>query len=166
MKIIKDCLIKEDFEKIVNTIYSPYFSWYRNNGVNFENDGFTQFTHFFYSDFTINSDNFNILNPLIKIINPLSLIRIKVNLITKTEKIIEHGYHYDDIYKTSNAILYINTCNGYTKFENGEIVKSEENKLLIFDNNLKHTGSSCTDKNERILININFIKKTLLNNDS
>ena len=38
-------------------------------------------------------------------------------------------------------------------------VKSEDNKLLIFKSNEEHTGSTCTDLDRRILINVIYIEK-------
>ena len=33
---------------------------------------------------------------------------------------------------------------------------SEENKLIEFNSALEHTGSSCTDKSRRVVINFNY----------
>lgn len=159
IKIIKDCLSKEDFINIKNTLFSDYTAWYLNTGINTPTDNYNQFTHTFYNNYIQNSNLLDNLKPIINILNPLALIRVKANLITKTEKIIEHGFHIDQKFKCTTAIFYINTNNGYTKFESGEKVFSEENKLVIFDNFLKHTGTSCTDTNERIVINFNFVEK-------
>ena len=60
----------------------------------------------------------------------------------------------------TTAILYFDDSNGYTKFEkDNKIVKSEQNKYLEFNASLKHTGSSCTDKLRRIVLNINYLKE-------
>ena len=64
--------------------------------------------------------------------------------------------HIDQI-KGTTGILYINTCNGYTKFENGKKVKSVENTYVEFDSTLKHTGTTCTDTDRRLVLNINYI---------
>ena len=159
IRIIENCLSKENFNFIKETIYSHYFPWYFHSGVNNKNDGNIQFTHIFHVDYKTNSNLFDNIKSLIQILNPLSLIRIKCNLLLRTEKIIEHGLHTDQQYKSTTAIFYLNTNNGYTKFENGKKIFSEENKLVIFDNFLKHTGTTCTDKNERIVINFNYIEK-------
>lgn len=159
IKIIKDCLSKQDFTNIKNTLFSDYFPWYLNVGVNTPKDNYSQFTHTFYNHYKQNSNLIDILKPIIDILNPLALIRIKANLLIKTEKIIEHGLHIDQQYKSTTAIFYLNTNNGYTKFENAKKIFSEENKLVIFNNFLKHTGTSCTDKNQRIVINFNYIEK-------
>ena len=159
LKIIENSISKDSLQSIKNTIYSNSFPWYINLGVNTTNDGYIQFCHTFYNSFTPNSEHFTLLAPIIELLNPLSIIRIKANLLTKTDKIIKHGMHIDQKFKSSTAIFYINTNNGFTEFEDGTKVLSKENKLIIFDNFIKHTGTSCTDTNERIVINFNYIKK-------
>ena len=34
---------------------------------------------------------------------------------------------------------------------------SEENKIVTFDSDIEHTGSSCTNKKRRIVINFNYL---------
>jgi hypothetical protein len=85
-----------------------------------------------------------------------SLLRVKANLLHKTEKTIEHGFHRDFPYENNTAIFYLNTNNGYTKFKNKKIIKSEKNKLVDFNSSLEHTGSTCTDEDYRIVINFNY----------
>ena len=43
-----------------------------------------------------------------------------------------------DIENSLTSILYINTNDGYTKFEDGTIVESVENRLVTFDSRMKH----------------------------
>jgi hypothetical protein len=159
IKIIENCISKNDFQNIRDMFYSDSFAWFLQLGVNTIGDGYTQFCHTFYNNFNQNSQNFTILKPLIDLLNPLSIIRAKANLLTKTDKIIKHGLHADQAYKCNTAIFYLNTNNGFTEFEDGTKILSEENKLVIFDNFLKHTGTTCTDKNERIVINFNYVEK-------
>jgi hypothetical protein len=159
IKIIENCLSKEDFANLKNTINSDYFAWYLNTGVNTLQDNYTQFTHTFYNNYAQNSNLLDNLKPIINLLNPLALIRVKANLLTKTNEIIKHGFHVDQDFKCTTAIFYVNTNNGYTEFESGEKVSSEENKLVIFDTFLKHSGTTCTDTNERIVINFNFVEK-------
>jgi hypothetical protein len=163
MKIIDNFLNKEDFKLLQDNILTYNFPWYFNNGVNAIGDEYFQFTHNFYKKFHVTSHLYNLIEPLIKKINPLSLIRIKANLITRTLKIIEHGMHIDQsgnkIPKSKTAIFYCNNNNGYTKFENGDKVKSVENRIVVFNNSLYHSGSSCTDEKIRVVININYFPK-------
>ena len=50
----------------------------------------------------------------------------------------------------------MNTNDGYTEFETGEIVKSVANRLVTFDSSIKHLGTSCTDQIDRKVLNINW----------
>lgn len=162
MKVYKKFLPKNEFLEIKNLLMSPDFAWYYNSSVvekKREDGSMFQFTHKFYDDNTINSAHFNLVNPVFNIIKPLTILRVKGNLLTKNNIHIEHGFHTDyDQDRVTTGILYINTNNGYTKFKNGEVVKSEENKYIEFNSMERHTGASCTDENIRVIINFNYIK--------
>ena len=54
------------------------------------------------------------------------------------------------------AVFYVNTNNGYTIFESGEKVSSVENRMVIFDSNILHTGTTCTDERVRCVLNFNY----------
>jgi hypothetical protein len=153
------------FKEIKNLMTSENFNWFYNDAVNYVDDGFFQFNHIFYDLNSPRSEFFNLLVPVIdnlhEKVDLYSIIRIKANLTTKESSTIEYGYHIDlpdlkECHSTKTSILYINTNDGYTKFEDGTISKSVENRMIIFDSKLKHTGTSCTDKKTRILINFNF----------
>lgn len=160
-KIIDNFLEENEFKKIQSFMLSDYIPWYFNDYVvdkekdlNLNN---YQLTHTFYKNFLPTSENFIKLVPLIEKINPSALIRIKANLVPRTEKINEHGWHIDNSLNCKTAVYYINTNDGYTKFKNGDIVESIENRLVIFDSGMEHTGSSCTNEKIRCVINLNFI---------
>jgi hypothetical protein len=154
VKIINNCLKKEEFIHIQDLMTNNFFPWYITWGVASNGKHDYQFTHTFYYDSEVKSPYFNLLNNILEILKPSSLIRIKANLLTKTDKIIEHGYHIDTKIKNSKTgIFYINTNNGYTKFKNKKLIKSEENKLIFFDSSKEHTGTTCTDELFRIVIN-------------
>lgn len=119
------------------------------------------FTHTFYNYYRFQSNFSDILTPIILKINPVSILRIKANLTTRKNKIIEHGMHTDFVQpnlKIHTGIFYVNTTDGYTKFEDGTIVEGVKNTFVEFDSKTKHTGSSCTDKSGRIVINFNYVK--------
>jgi hypothetical protein len=100
MQVYKNFLEEKDIEDISAIIRSDVFPWFFNHVVNKEdlnpkaNQNF-HFTHMFYSDFGSRSNFFDILTPVFKKINPLSIIRVKANLVTKSSQIIEHGMHVD-----------------------------------------------------------------------
>ena len=105
------------------------------------------------------------LGPLFNLLDIFAILRIKLNLQPRTEKIIEPlELHIDVPNAPENAltsILYMNTNNGYTKLETGEKISSVENKLVTFPNNLRHTGSSNTCESlYRCVMNIDWIPNT------
>ena len=45
---------------------------------------------------------------------------------------------------------------GWTQFKKGGKVKCVENRMVIFDSNLEHTGFSCTDQKRKVVVNFNY----------
>lgn len=122
-----------------------------------------QMVHYFYEHPFNISDHVNVIGPVINKINPILIYRAKLNLNPVTSEHIEHGYHLDFepeefSNKFMSAVYYINTNNGYTKFDNGDTVKSEANRLVIFPTTVKHTGSTCTDEKNRMVLNLMYVE--------
>ena len=160
MNISKKFLSKKDFKKINNFLMDRTLPWYYEN-VTSKGAGkkYGQLSYsFILQGGVINTskeflDNFN---PLFKKLNYKKITRLKANLLLKDSEIKEHSMHIDQKIGTT-GILYINNNNGYTKFENGKKIKSEENKYVEFNSLLKHTGTTCTDKDRRVVLNINYL---------
>jgi len=169
-EIYDNFLDKESFNKIYVLLMGDNFPWFYNSSKILIDENLTknqnidvfynfQFVHNFYKDYAPRSAHYDLLIPLIEKINPSSLLRIKGNLTTRTKEIVEYGNHRDYEIKNESlktAVFYINTNNGYTLFENGDKVDSVENRLVIFDTPMLHTGTSCTDEKTRVLLNFNF----------
>ena len=160
MNISKNFLLKKEFTKLKDTMMSVNFPWYFNEYINYESekkDNF-QFTFLFCDRGKKNciEQHFQLIEPVLEKINFKKLNRIKANLLTRTSKIIEHGYHIDVEEKGTTGILYLDNSNGYTKFKNGKKIKSEENRFVEFNSTLEHTGSSCTNQKRRVVINFNY----------
>ena len=156
IRTIKNFLKKKDFKQLENTMHGVFFPWFLNAVVTTRPD-FYQLCHIFFIDHKVNSQFFKDLKPILDILKPRELLRIKANLLFKTPKIVEHGYHVDTNEPHHTAILYLNSNNGYTRFKDGKKITSEKNKLIKFDGSLQHTGSSCTDHSHRTVINCNYI---------
>jgi hypothetical protein len=155
-EIIDDFLPKEEFKELQKFMFSDYMPWFYNDGVITPHDGHYQFVHKFLYD-GVSSNMSWLLNPIIEKLKPSMVYRLKANLGMRTEKNIEQGYHVDlTDFECKTAVLYLNTNNGYTVFENGEKVYSVENRLVIFDSQMAHSGATQTDTHVRILINLNF----------
>jgi len=159
MNIYKNFLPKDIFKTLKDTMMGYYFPWYFNSFVNRkgEKEGNFQFTFTFIRNGKEEcwGEWIDIMRPVLKHIKHKKMDRVKANLLTKTDKIIEHKFHIDQPIGTT-GILYLDNSNGYTKFKNGKKVKSEENKYVEFDSSLKHTGSTCTDEQRRVVINFNY----------
>ena len=90
----------------------------------------------------------------------VSLLKIKANIVMKTEEIKLHSFHTDfpdhyDGLKTS--IFYVNSNDGYTEFEDGTKIESVANRLITFPQNMKHRGTTCSNQPFRMVINFNYI---------
>ena len=161
---VKDNFLNKDYFKDIHNIFfkDKNFPWFPSNVLHHEK--YKQFVHLFYNNHKPNSIYNETLEPFYALLKVKALIKVKANHIWKTNEIIEHGLHTDgaghilkdDDPNWKTAIFYINTNNGYTKFDSDQIIKSEENRLVIFPANVKHTGTTCTDKDERIVLNINY----------
>tara|TARA_R100000322_G_C5342372_1_gene166109 strand:- start:135 stop:611 length:477 start_codon:yes stop_codon:yes gene_type:complete len=157
MNIHKNFLPQDKFITLQSFIMSDQMPWYYNDGVVSVGDSFFQFTFGFVSKQQVNcsKEQMTLIEPILSKIKYKKLNKVKANLLGKTNKNIEHGMHTDQL-KGKTGIFYINNCNGYTKFENGEKIYSEENKYIEFNSKTKHSGSSCTDKKIRVVINFNY----------
>ena len=157
MNIHKKFLSKKEFKNMQDFMMGLYFPWYFIDCVNIKDDGFFQFEFVFYINDSQNCPKqyMDLIQPILSKLKYKKLLRIKANLLTQTNKIVEHGMHTDQE-KGNTSIFYINNCNGYTKFKNGKKIISEENKLVEFNSTLEHSGSSCTDQKRRVVINFNY----------
>ena len=185
-RIYDNCLPSNDFIIMKEILLGPVFSWNYNskvvakkytgtkpiiNDYADEDEDMYQFTNMLYlaegpgpyAPIALD-DKFV---PILRVLNVRGWLKIKANLGTKDPEHMVGGWHhdmhwpeegdtripYDD---TLTAILYMNTNNGYTLLETGYKVESVENRLVIFPNNVLHTGVSQTDTNTRVLINFDF----------
>tara|TARA_R110000822_G_scaffold306487_1_gene432808 strand:+ start:1138 stop:1629 length:492 start_codon:yes stop_codon:yes gene_type:complete len=162
MRINKNFLQKDYFKKLQKEICGPSFPWYHLDYLVSEpKDEISNFYHLIYQYSKPNSEYFKLLEPLIEALNPIALIRIRINFYIKSDKVFETNFHTDvsnskENYRT--AILYLNTNNGFTKFKNKK-VKSEENTLVDFEGHTLHSAVSATD-DKKILININYYESS------
>ena len=139
---VNDVLSTEDFEKLRNRIMDKSFPWYYYDyvvGDAMAKPGTSEYQQQFVHQFQEHSrivtpeQNWEILMPIFAVLNPINFVRIKANLIPKTDKVVVHGYHVDTIHPCSlTAIFYVNTNNGYTEFKNGVQTPSVANSMVIF----------------------------------
>ena len=172
MKVIDNFLEENDFIKIQNKFLSETCKWEWSNVVENDNSFYNfQFVHGVYLPTVLLKKGYDPedifrkitiqempdIKPLLESLKTSAIIKIKVNLTTKTPTIIEHGFHIDHFFpKAKTAILYLNTCDGYTLFSNGDKVESVKNRIVIFDSNIPHTGTTVTNQQRRGVLNINY----------
>ena len=163
-------LSQQDFETIRDTITAGEFQWSFSQYVDSPNEESTpgQFVHTVYSGCVPCSQFYNSLVPIIEHKLGISaLYRIKLNLQPRLPEPFKYSFHSDlshdfeeDVASHwTTAILYINTNNGFTEFEDGVKVESVANRLVMFPSNFKHRGITQTDEQTRIMINFNFLKR-------
>ena len=169
MEIIDNFLDQDKFDELQKLILPSgdqpgHFAWYYSDGIDHklkEGNKF-QFVHMFYTNSAPNSSFCDNLAHILNKLKPKAIISIKANLLTRTPEIIQNAFHVDlgrtDMYVKycTTSIFYVNTNNGYTKFEDGTIVESVANRLVTFPANLMHTGTTCSDEKIRVVINFDY----------
>ena len=156
--IIDNFLSHGDFEAMKMLFEdNPYFAWYYQNGKEYENGDFFQFTHIFYNNHNPNSPDYKELKPFLDKLQVNALIRIKANLTAREDRIRLGEFHVDSQFKCNTAVWYLNTNNGKTVFEDGDEVESVANRIVIFPSKQKHTATTHTDTKNRIVINFNYL---------
>ena len=85
-----------------------------------------------------------------------ALIRLKANFYPYTPDIYEHCRHIDFPYEHKGALLSLNTCNGFTRLEDGTKIESVRNRMLFFDPSKTHNSSTTNDQKGRFNIQINY----------
>lgn len=166
--VIDNFLEEKEFKHLKGSFLNDRFPWQltRVDNPDFDYHLFnTQLVHLFYLDQYppkrdpgALSDKFPMMFPLVSKIKPFHLIRIKANVTLNLGKHYGGSLHVDNnaINEGMTAIYYLNTCNGWTQFENDKI-ESIENRIVIFPNEMMHTGVRATDKSWRMVININWL---------
>lgn len=165
MKIIDNFLERSMFDKLQEiVVYDNHFPLFYTDVVQDNDYGNVtceekynyQLGHTIYKQCMPQSEAFSLITPILDKLKVTALVKAKLNFNPGTETHVEHGYHVDVPYDCLTAIYYLNTNNGYSKFETGEVVESIENRVVIFNSGVKHTGSTCTDKKGRYVLNLNF----------
>ena len=170
IEVYDNFLPTEVFTPIRDYVFSGRMPWYYSPTSVFDGDGCPQFSHGCYVDSEPISDIYNIVKPVFTSICPFAVHRIKFNATPRTPKIKEKPLHLDvsgpkgDDGKYTNVpsylicVLFFNDNDGYTYFEDGQKVLSKENRAVIFPGNLLHAGTSCTDKDLRVVLNVDYCK--------
>lgn len=169
LKIFDNFLEKKDFEFVHNHMMGFKFPWHMGTVYTTKRDIALcdelynlQFCNWIYKDNSEFGPEYEIIRPIINDprLKISSLVRVKANCTTRTEKIIEHAWHKDGYFRCNAAIFYVNSNDGYTKFKDGTKVESVANRLITFNTQDTHTGTTCTNERVRCVLNFNYYSAT------
>ena len=175
-EVIDNFLQPKVFDKIKKTIMGNYFPWFHYDEIVRENEHKKDLTfysmHMLYdNDRPTFSNSFELMDPvlgeLMKLDDPRfrmnTLIRVKINNYPNQGTFREHTKHTDWPSKgglNRKACLFaINTCDGYTKIDNGKDsvkIDSKENRAILFDPSIPHCSTNTTNDTRRVNINFNY----------
>lgn len=164
-KIIDNFLPKEDFEKIFDIINADHFNWFFNNNITFWKDKNSEKKHYWYCTHTLfkkiptshHFDNiFEVFKKKSEVMDLYQLHRMKINWYPYVEKFEEHEYHFDYEYQHKGALFSLNTCDGYTKLEDGTKIESVANRMLFFNPSKLHCSTFTSNSQRRLNINFNY----------
>mgnify|MGYP000344171991 FL=1 len=172
IEVYDNFLPDEVFTPIKDYVLGGRMPWYHSSSSVRDNDGCPQFSNLIYVDCApVDSDMWNRIRPIFATINPIGVSRVKFNATARTPKIVKKPLHvditgqcespdppYPNMPDYSICVLYINENNGYTYFEDGQKVESKENRAVIFSGDLLHAGTSCTDSDLRVVLNVDYCK--------
>ena len=162
VELIDNFLPEENFKLLVEAILSQSFPFYHQDYItnSTEQSGIdhVNFTHLLHFKTVPASTYYPFVyeNFISKISDLRSIIRSKVNCYPRTDKNVLHAFHQDFLYPHRALILSLNTCDGYTVFEDGTKIDSISNRAVIFDASVSHASTSCTNQKCRWNIIVNY----------
>jgi hypothetical protein len=165
IEVIDNFLPTDLFLDISDFFFSDKIVWYWNEFK-------TTHEKIKYDDQLDELDDFQYIHPLYNFNKPVSnvniqvfidalnmkhIVKAKANSTIRMNSIFRYGFHTDvGLSGCKTSIFYMNTNDGFTEFENGDRIESIANRMITFDSSLKHTGTSCTNKKRRIVLNFNY----------
>lgn len=170
MEVITNFLGKDDAAALRAVFLGSDLNWFFHRHISHieerEEDNLRQFqfTHMLYdiNKGSVSPFSADIMALFKERLKCYAMMRVKANLIPHTPEIEKHDFHTDFVGSILDnmytGVYYVNTCDGYTEFEDGNTVQSIANKMVIFPAHVKHRGTSCTDDKSRVVINFNWFK--------
>lgn len=167
--IINNFLEEHNFVKLQDVMLGGWFPWFFNNGIISLDSKIIdkldiydfQFTHNFVHNEQVVSDSIKYLQSFIHRLGAKQIIRLKSNFLVPTFEQVQTRFHTDleETAGKKTGVFYLNTNNGFTVFEDGTRIPSIANRFVVFDANMPHAGTTCTDQKSRCLLNVNFVDK-------
>ena len=174
LKIIDNYLTQSYHKEIQDLLTGSDFPWFYNRNIN-DNENTNSkalnvygFTHIFYKDSSFRDSRYaTFIKPMLlnlkDTVNCDYVLRSRADMVTWSYKEFIHDAHVDFYFPNVATVFYINDTDGDTiiykqshPLEIKERVNPKANRLVIFEGDVLHTGSSPTKHKNRILINSNF----------
>tara|TARA_A100001035_G_C27531318_1_gene385365 strand:+ start:48 stop:626 length:579 start_codon:yes stop_codon:yes gene_type:complete len=190
IKIFDDFLTKSYHEEILKLMSSFNFPWYWQDNITLKegskNLNKYGFSHIFWTQEAGQRNSIETLflkSALLQMLDVTecnSIVRSRADMTTYVGKEFIHDPHIDFDFPHIASIYYVNDSDGDTIFYNQKTydtnqidnldlqeykrVTPKANRLVIFEGDIVHTGSSPVNSKKRILINSNFLttKKNVL----
>ena len=168
MEVITNFLGKDDAAALRAVFLGSDLNWFFHRHISHieerEEDNLRQFqfTHMLYdiNKGSVSPFSADIMALFKERLKCYAMMRVKANLIPHTPEIEKHDFHTDFVGSILDnmytGVYYVNTCDGYTEFEDGTKVESVENRIVFFDGSIPHNSSTCTDQKVRAVISINY----------
>ena len=167
-EVIDDFIPEHTNDYIFKVLSGKSFPWFISDKIihGFDAHWNSQYYHMLYENRKhYKSDFYSLVDTIIGKLDPAVILRVKVNSTAYQQNVIEFPFHTDTDFKSKTCVYYVNDNNGYTYFEDGSKVYSKARRLLRFDSNLKHSGTTHSDTRYRFVININYIPKEMTTYD-
>lgn len=169
-EIIDNYLPETEFQKILNIVEDSGFTWsLAPKLIETSNPDDYYFTRVLVEKgleiFPNSSEIVKILlTPVAKKLQKkLFVTRSKINLFLKETTHFGYGMHQDvidgngELSRNYNSLLiYLEDSNGYTEFDDGDIVNSIRNRAIFFRSDVWHQTITSTDTVFRRNVNINY----------
>jgi len=184
IKIVDNFLTESYHKEISDIMSSADFPWYYNSNISISNDKKSLcefgFTHIFWD--SENGQREGVYSWFLKsalyqmkdIVNSDVILRSRGDMTMYTNELHEHSPHVDFNFPHFSTVFYVNDSDGDTIFydkrakSRTEInqfsdlkeikrVSPKANRLVIFEGDIVHTGSSPNKHKNRIIINSNFL---------
>ena len=164
MKVIDNFLPIDVFQNIHRSIMGHDLTWSFTSAVAREDDK-DELWNYFHSHLAYDKDRpwstlYDVVLPFVEQVHQveplIACMRIMVNAYPHTPKLKLHAKHTDFDFAHKGAILYLNTCDGYTWCQ-GEKVYSVANRVLLHDPSIPHYSTTTTTDQRRVIINFNYV---------
>ena len=159
LKVEDNFFEQTTFDNIVAAVTHPDFPWFYLNAIGHKEDSSDLgFYHILYNNHRPNSVFAEqIMAPIVAAVKPKAILRCRISSYLRGAQIIHHAWHQDQDYPNNAFMLYLNTNDGYTSFQDDTKIECVANRAVFFDPQVLHRSSNCTDQERRLVFTMNYL---------